>query len=249
MIGQVIAETPWEIQRLGKFTASCIDALLTEPKSAEAKKKGDLSEIAKTYIRGRAAEIITGTIREVTNSYMEWGRQYEPDAAALLKELYPSMQFASMDSPTFFKYSDFAGGSPDGWDKENKLVAEIKCPEDPANHVEYCLIVNAAELKKVQRDYYHQIQMNMLCVAKKFGVEFHEMKGIFASYCPLVADGYLKLKIIEIFPDMEFYEKIHPALSKAEDYLADIIYSLIQKNGQNNSIAVKDITSIPLIKL
>lgn len=232
MIGQVHAESQWEVQRLGKFTSSCIDNLLTEPKSAEAKKNGELSETAKTYIRGRAAEIITGTIRQVETFSMDWGKQYEPEAAALLKEQYPEMEFASMISPRFFRYSDFAGGSPDGWDLARKCVSEIKCPEDPSNHVEYCLLQSAADLKKVNRDYYHQIQMNMLCVAKEFGFEFHQMKGVFVSYCPLVEDGYLKLKVLEVYPDMEFFARIHSALSKAEEYLADVVYLLTAKEPE-----------------
>lgn len=232
MIGNVIAEYPWEVSRIGKFTSSCIDALLTEPKSAEAKKNGELSETAKTYVRGRAAEIITGTIRQVQTFSMDWGKQYEPEAAALLKEIYPEMEFASMEAPRFFRYSDFAGGSPDGWDKENKVVAEIKCPEDPANHVEYCLLKSADDLKKVNRDYYHQIQMNMLCVGKEFGFEFHKMMGLFASYCPIVGEGFIKLKLLPIHPDMEFFARIHAALSKAEIYLADMVQSLTANESQ-----------------
>lgn len=232
MIGNVIAETPWEKNRIGKFTASNIDALLTPPKSKEAKESGELSESAKTYIRGRAAEIVTGTIREVQTFSMDWGKQWEPHAAGLLKEVYPEMIFGSIEQPTFFKYSDFSGGSPDGWDPVNKLVAEIKCPEDPANHVEYCLLQSAFELKKERRDYYHQIQMNMLCVAKEFEFDFFEMTGIFASYSPLVNDEYLKLKILDIHPDQEFYDRIQVALEKAENYLADIIISLSVKQTE-----------------
>lgn len=80
------------------------------------------------------------------------------------------------------------------------------------------------------KDYYYQIQMNMMCVAKSLGCDFSEMKGVFASYCPIVTDGFIKLKTIEIKPDLELEVKILKAIEKAEGYLADIIEEMRETN-------------------
>lgn len=226
MIGNIIAENPWEIARLGKFTSSKIDFLFTEPKTKEAKASGELSETAKSYILEKASEIITGTRREVSGAAIEWGNLYEPEAAAKLKEMYPMMEYMGKDGPRFFPYTDFSGGSPDAADFENRIVFEIKCPEDPKNHVRYSLIKSAAELKKMERDYYHQIQMNMACVAKEIGCDFMDMIAVFASYCPIVNKPYRELVLIDIHPDSEFIEKLPSVIEAAEERLAEIIWEL-----------------------
>jgi hypothetical protein len=231
MTGNIPAESAWELARIGRFTASRIDDILTDPKSAEDKKAGRLSASAKTYIKSRAAEIITGTTRQVTNWAMEWGNTYEPLAAAMLLELYPDMTYLGKENPRFFKYSDFSGGSPDGFDEGLKIVFEIKCPEDPGNHVDYCLLSSGADLKKSERDYYHQIQMNMACIAKEFGYKFSDMSAVFASYCPIVNEPYIKLKTLTIEPDMEFYEKLPGVIRKAEAHLADVVWALNKQNA------------------
>lgn len=226
MTGNIPAETSWEIARLGKFTSSQIDKLFTPPKSAAAKAAGELGETAKTYVKERAAEIITGTTRQVTNWALEWGNTYEPIAAEKLALRYPGLEYMGKENPQFFPYSDFSGGSPDGWHLEQKLVFEIKCPENPANHVEYCLLADGYELKELQRDYYHQIQMNMACVAKKFGIPFKEMAAVFCSYCPIVNDPYPDFHTVTIEPDMEFFTRLPKIIERAENMLAEIVWNL-----------------------
>lgn len=255
MTGNIIAESPWEIARLGKFTSSRIDALFTEPKSVEAKKNGDLSDSAKTYIKEKAAEIITGTTRQIDNWSMEWGNTYEPHAADILKETYPDMIYLGKQSPQFFKYTDFSGGSPDGVDKVNRIVFEIKCPEAPVNHVDYCMLQSAEELKKSQRDYYHQIQMNMACVAEDWAIDFMTMKAIFTTYCPLVNDPYPKLRSLVIYPDQSFFDRLPGVIANAEKKLAEIIWSLadqpaviLNRDKQVNATVVENL-KVPLIKL
>lgn len=255
MTGNIVAESAWEIARIGKFTSSKIDALFTEPKSAEAKKKGELSESAKTYIREKAAEIITGTTRQVDNWSLEWGNTYEPYAAELLKETFPDLLYLGKQNPEFFKYTDFSGGSPDGVDRKHRLVFEIKCPEAPVNHVEYCMLESAEELKKSQRDYYHQIQMNMACVAKEWDVDFMDMKAVFATYCPLVNEPYPKLRSMVIYPDQSFYERLPYVIADAEKKLAEIVWALnnpsavIATNDKQVGATVIEKLNIPLIKL
>lgn len=232
MIGNIIAETPWEIKRLGKFTSSEIDNLLTEPITRKAKEAGELSETAKTYILKKVSEIITGTRREVSGPAIEWGELYESEAAALIKEIYPSFKYMGKENPEFFPYSDFSGGSPDGLDEAAKTVHEIKCPENPVNHVRYCLLKSGEDLKEAERDYYHQVQMNMLCVAVCKGWNLSDMKAIFTTYCPIVNDPYPRIKMLTIYPDMEAIEKLQAVIPAAEQMLADIVWELSGKESK-----------------
>lgn len=246
MTGNILAESEWELQRLGKFTSSRIDDLLTPPKDKEAKAAGEMGETAKKYILEKAAEIITGTHRDLSTYSTEWGNMYEAEAGGLLVEMFPGLEYYGKVTPQFFPYTDFSGGSPDGGHKERGLIIEIKCPENPANHVKYCLLESAAQLKKEERAYYHQIQMNMACAAKKWGCDFMDMKAIFASYCPIVNDPFPKLKTIMVYPDGDFIEKLPAILDRAEIELANTVAKL--KNTNSASIPVVNIDN-PLIHL
>lgn len=226
MVGNVIPETAWELDRLGVFTSSKIDALLTEPRSKAAKEAGELSETAKEYILSRAGELITGTVRDVYSAGIEWGNTYEPEAAEEVKKRYPDFIYYGKQNPKFFPYTKFSGGSPDGESSNGRIIHEVKCPENPSNHVAYCLMTCADDLKKIERQYYHQIQMNMLCVATERGISFMDMRGLFHSYCPIVTDGFIKLKTLEIYPDENFSSRIDAVLQSSEMMLSEIVDKL-----------------------
>lgn len=256
-------EDTWLAERLGKFTSSKIDTLLTEPKTKEAKAAGELSVGAKTYVRSKAAEIITGVTRSCTSYAIEWGNLYEPEAAEQLQKVYPGMVYMGKQNPKFFKFNSSSGGSPDGVDYNERIIFELKCPEDAANHVEYCMLESAADFKECERGYYYQIQMNMLSVSKELGVSFFDITGIFATYHPLVKDPYPKFKMLVIYPDKDFYDKIIPAISKATQELDNILSRLLKPDHKNSSDLVVnydrvsgvtlvesfDVNNIPLIKL
>lgn len=229
MIGNIYPAGKWLIDRLGCFTSSEVDNLLTEPRSKAAKEAGELSDTAKTYINSKAAELVTGTMRDFSNAATEWGELYEPEAAALLKTYYPDMAYYGKEKPKFFPYTKFSGGSPDA--VSENTVFEIKCPENPANHVAYCRLKSAADLKTMERKYYHQIQMNMFCVARHNGVGFMDMQGLFCSYCPIVTPGFIKLKMIPVYPDLEFADRIPGIIQAAEKLLSEIIEDMtVEKN-------------------
>lgn len=231
MIGQIYPDNTWQIERLGCFTASRIDELLTNPRSKSAKEAGELSETAKSYILEKASELTTGTIRQFSNASVEWGELYEPEAADIIQKVYTDMIYFGRNDPKFFRYTKFSGSSPDGTSKDGRTVFEIKCPENPSNHITYCLLKSAEDLKKCQRTYYHQIQFNMLCVAKNKGIYFNEMSGFFVTYCPIVTEGFKKLKLIAIAPDIDFEKKINKSLEVAELELVNIIEEMREQNN------------------
>lgn len=220
----VYPDKQWDIARLGKFTASQIDDLLTPPKDKAAKDRGELSDTAKKYIKQKATEIITGTIRQIQVYATEWGNEWESKAAEKLRSLYAGeFEYYGSENPMFFPYCDFSGGSPDAVDRFNAVVFEIKCPENPENHIEYCLLESGQDLKKVNRAYYHQIQFNMLCVAKELKCDFMDMSAIYFSYYPYVREGYKDEVKINIYPEKGFKELVETAIDKGTTELARIL--------------------------
>lgn len=231
MIGNIIAETPWEISRLGKFTSSRISELFSEPRAK--KDQGKLSESALGYIFEKASEIVTGTTRQIQNWAMEWGVQYEPECAFRIREDNPGFIYLGKENPEFFKYTDFSGGSPDGYDPKERVIDEIKCPENPKNHIAYCMITGNEAMIAADKGYYLQMQMNMACVAKHLGVPFESMKARFTSYCPLVNSPYKDIHHVMIDPDIEFYDKLPKVIDRAERKLAETVEAMIRKKKEN----------------
>ena len=227
IFGNIIAETVWERARLGRFTASGIHRLLTPPKSKEAKESGQLSETAKGYLFEKASEILTGTTRQIQTFSTDWGNTYEPEAVALLAPQFIALEYYGNENKRFFSYSKFAGGSPDAISGKN-VVFEIKCPENPANHVEYFLLTE--KTFSDYRDFYAQLQMNMLSVAVCYKQPFLSMRGFFVSYYPMILDtipAHCKLKVLEIRPNKDFKEKLDIVLPKAEKLLSEMMLEII----------------------
>ena len=208
----------WMQKRAGSFTSSQIGKLFTSPKSKAAKDNGELSETAKTYIFDKIAELLTGTIRNTyTTPEMQWGIDNEKYAAELLAEQHDGLEYFGGENPKFFQYTDFSGGSPDA--VCDNIVFEIKCP-NPRTHIEYLL---ENDLRIMNIDYWYQLQMNIACVAKEMNISPMNMRGVFASYCPLMHEQRLRIKTIDIMPDLEFQTQLPEVILKAENYLKSII--------------------------
>ena len=139
----------WFNARLGRFTASQISKLLG--------KKG-FGATGETYIFERAAEILTGQPIEIQENYaMKRGTELEPYA----KKWYEKSFEVEIKEAGFIEFGKYAGASPDGIVNENYGI-EIKCPNNPANHVRNLLMKSENDLKDNFPEYYYQIQMCML---------------------------------------------------------------------------------------
>ena len=216
----IYPEGEWMQKRAGSFTSSQIGKLFTSPKTKLAKDNGELSETAKTYIMEKAAELMTGTIRNsYTTPEMQWGIDNESAAIEAIRDKYPDVIHYGGENPMFFEYSDFSGGSPDGVDL-NK-VFEIKCP----NPVQHIYNLQQTDLKELNKDYWYQLQMNMACVARHNKYDVMDMVGIFISYCPLMIEKRLQVHEIKVLPDLEFQIKLPLNIRHAEDELRKIINS------------------------
>jgi len=225
MTSYIRAETEWELARLGKFTSSEIDKLFTRPNSKKAREAGEIARTAKSYIESRAAELTTGFYRRLVVWAMEWGTMTEPEAAGRLIDVFPNMEYFGKKDPRFFDLTSCSGGSPDGLDLTEGVVPEIKCPLNPENHLRYCLLSSPDELKRHHRKHYHQLQMNMACVSKKYGIPFMELRGVFCSYHPLIKPPYPDFFLLDVQPDLAAYNSIVEKIHWAENLLADLLWA------------------------
>lgn len=212
-------QNDWLQKRCGKFTASDIHKLLEKGKSkCDYFGKGALG-----YIRVKLAEILTGSVVEVTGvPAMEWGNSLELEAVqAFEKETGHKVTYWGKANPEFFELTDHSGGSPDGEIEKDGAIIEVKCPYTTAEHINHLLISDAAELQVEKKDYYAQIQMNMLARGRG--------KGYFISYDPRITIPQLRLKYIEVPLDEDFAEMLKERIWEAEKYLKVLYASLDEK--------------------
>jgi|GEM_PF-1658924 len=226
MTGQVIPHTSWELERLGKFTASRISELLAEAHSRDAGSKPVLSGKAMSYIYEKAAEITTGTIRHMDLFPIDWTSHYEAEAVDLLRSVWPQLTYFRESAPKYFALTDFSGGSPDAVDFTERTVFEIRCPENPADHIACTRIDSDEMLQKTDCKSYYQLQMNMLAVSRYLKCDFFLMRGALVSYYPHMQDDFHKLHRVDVYPDWDFFKKIYRVLEVAEGQLAGIISKL-----------------------
>jgi len=109
----------WLKIRLGKITASRI-------KDVMSKGRGDRpSKTRSSYMEQLIKERITGCQQKtISNVYMEWGNEQEPNARAM----YEFINNIDVELVTFVEHNDYFGVSPDGFVGDDGLL-EIKCPE------------------------------------------------------------------------------------------------------------------------
>lgn len=214
----------WLEERCGSFTASNISALFSEPKSKADKDAGLLSDSAMTYIKKKAAELLTGQYPEsFTTKEMQWGIDNEPHAVALLEKKYGCVTYYGGENPKFFPITNFSGASPDG--HYHTVIFDVKCPNS-STHIDYLLMSkqeNKSEaLKSYSKEYWHQLQTGAVAL---------RAEGFEISYCSLVSyDPRFKpeFQLAEItFPIDEEYEQIlRSKIERAEKELRTILTEL-----------------------
>lgn len=229
----------WMAARLGRFTSSQLGALMTggsrylTAEELAARPKGDtkikvnteFGETAMTYIKEVLKESMTGISKQGPTTWaMQWGNENEPVAARLYAEKYPDFIYYGGFNPKFFpwdEHEDMAGGSPDG--ERPKLVAEIKCPD--TKFMDYWAISKGfifgredpyqgtinEWLKDYEKDYYVQIQANMIFCKKQ--------AAHLIVFDPRMPEPEHQLVILTIQEDLEYQELIKSKVRKAIDIL------------------------------
>lgn len=205
----------WEQQRLGKFTSSEIWKLM-----GNGRVKGNpFSQTAMTYIKTKAAELITGErTPDVNSNAIEYGRSMESEAFEVFNRLLPDLGAVhyGISVPKFYEYGDFAGGSPDGETGLDEAVIEIKCPYNSTNHIVHLLLNDGNDLKAECEDYYWQVQANMLFTGRH--------KAYFISYDPRVVKFEHRIKVLEVYADE--HDKIKERIDLAAGVLSDILTTI-----------------------
>jgi len=206
----------WENERLGVFTASRISELLVAGRSKDV----EFGQVAQSYIMEKVCEILTGETKpEAYSKSIEWGTENEPKAMELYKKrTEKEVSYFGKENPKIFSLVPTANllGSPDGLIFGEKVI-EIKCPYNSANHVEN-LMMDVETFKKERKEYYAQIQVNMLVTDTN--------KADFVSYDPRMINEKLQLAILEIPKDSDFQRFILERVEKATKILQETIKKL-----------------------
>lgn len=196
----------WRDVRAGKFTASEIFKLLTEPKSKADKEAGNWSQGAMTYIITKVAEELTGQVHQQSNAYpLVYGIDMEP----LAKEYFTNLTGKEVSYSGFKIFNPHSGGSPDGF-VDNDAIIEIKCPFNSANQIEYLSLKSPADLASGYPEYWWQMQANMI-----FN---NRAKTYFVTYDPRFTADKHKMKILEV-----------PAVPEDQDFMLKKLMKAIEE--------------------
>jgi hypothetical protein len=229
-------ENKWLESRLGRFTASEVSRLLTDPTIAEKKEGEKLSKGAKTFCEEVASEIITGlpyedNMRFAEIKAIEWGKAHEKEAYMqwLIRfhggDEDKGTHFGG-DNPQFFTLEnfEFAGYSPDFI---SHVYGEIKCP-NTTTHLKYIQMSKAEDLKKLKPEYYYQMQMGMMG---------HKLDtGHFVSYDPRMLKAMMY--VLTIPQDNEAQDLICAKLEAASEYVKNLIADIETLSGGKTFIHI-----------
>lgn len=153
-------ENEFMIARRGRFTASEIWKLFTEPRTKADKDAGKFSQTAETYILEKAVEISTGYRPKFTSKEIEHGLINEPEGFSAFLD-FVDIQGWHYQSSEFYPIGEDAGASPDGICLQSGqviAVVDIKCPQ-PLTF--FGLKAQGSQLE-VDAKYFYQLQMQML---------------------------------------------------------------------------------------
>jgi hypothetical protein len=193
----------WNLARVGRFTASEMYKLMTDPRSKSDKDAGKLSEGAMTYVNQKVAEVLTGQPKSESYAYpLVYGKELEPQAI----EYFLKRTGFTYEPAMFVPFGDHSGGSPDGYINENELI-EVKCPFQSENQVDYLMLTDQWDIKRNHPNHYWQCMSNLLFTEKE--------KLHFVAYDPRMENEKHRLVHIEIKPVSEDFERITTKLAKA----------------------------------
>ena len=198
----------WHDDRLGKFSASQIYRLMSEPKLKSDKDAGNLSEGAITYVYECVAESLTGVRAkdDFFSKYTEWGIENEPIA----KKVYETVFNCKVDDTGHIAYGEHAGGSPDGL-VGNDGIVEFKCPYTITSHLEHLL----KDLSK-KPEYYWQCLMYVLITSRNW-IDFVSWMPAYKPKLQLIKKRLLR-EVIE-----QDLSKLEAKIKKAIELKTEIL--------------------------
>ena len=201
-------DSEWMRSRCGMFTASPMSKLMQKGRGSE------WGQAAETMIAEKLAERLTGVpIASGGSAAAEWGNDFEAEAIGqYIKRTGIQVDYQGQ---MFVKFSEIAGGSPDGFVGDNGLV-EVKCPYNAGNHVKTLLF------DEIKKEYQFQIQSLLLFTGREW--------CDFVSYDPRQVDA-LMMRIIRVERDEEVCNAIAERIEAANDRLLELV-SRLPKEAQ-----------------
>lgn len=196
----------WYQLRKGKITSSEIHKIMGVKK--------ELSDVAKTYLLERVAELLGGTpLSTATNGFkpvaLEWGTELEPVAI----DYYSTLTSTEVKKASFIVVNEQYGGSPDGLIPPEGII-EVKCPFSSANHFKHGMIKSDADFKKVAPAYYYQCMSNIICAEAEW--------CDFISFDPRVQEEY-QMFIYRLHRNQEEIDFIKQRLGVAKRYIEELL--------------------------
>lgn len=206
----------WLDIRAGRFTSSenhrlmksgqrkmTKDELDARPKTGPGSKSmwtedpSVLADDTETYIREKVAETLTGQAKDSVYSHATaWGDEWEPNAA----EFFQEKTGLELEIIGFVAWGDHAGGSVDRGIKGKDEHVEIKCPFNSKNQIDYLMLTDQYDLKRMYPEYYWQIANNCLFTKKT--------TGHFVAFDPRMKEDKHKMAHIIVVPSAEEYTLI-----------------------------------------
>jgi hypothetical protein len=225
----------WDQIRCGRFTASefhllmasgqrelTAEELKARPKSGKgssvkyAPDHSKFSDAGVTYINRKVAESLTGKIQESSYAFpLVYGKELEAEAVEYFQEL-TGLETSEVG---FQPFGEHAGGSPDRFVMDTEGL-EIKCPYTSEKQIEYLMLTDQWDLKRMFPTHYWQIMTNMFFCNKE--------KWHFGTYDPRFKDKKLKMVHIEVKPVAEDFDLIALKLEKAVEEKLKLIKLLTQ---------------------
>lgn len=196
----------WDEIRCGRFTASEIYRIMdpakremneSELKARPKSGKGSstkfvydwtkLSDGGITYVKQKVAETLTGKVKAQSYAFpLVYGKETEQEAV----EYFQKLTELECEVIGFCPYTDHAGGSPDRDIVTEDAILEIKCPWQSENQIDYLMLTDHYDLKRMYPEYYWQVQSNMLFANRS--------KAYFATYDPRFKNDKLKMQMITV---------------------------------------------------
>lgn len=190
----------WLRKRLGKITCSHFPDLMSSGRS----KEEVFSQTGKAYLRRIVAERL-GSWYSISARAMDWGVENEPKA--ILEYAARKIVFVDNKPFQYFAYTEQIGGTPDGLVGMDGCV-EVKCPFDPAVHV------NTLLTREVPKEYEWQVIGHLLVTGREW--------CDFISYDPRM-NGKEKLCVVRVERNEARIAELNKRLELAVEYVREMM--------------------------
>jgi len=217
---------------------SCIGALMTEPKDAAAKKAGELSKTAQTYLIAKYVQERYGREKDITTKQMAKGIEGEQAGIDMLSE-YCGQELTKNEVRFSNEYLD---GTPDILtERDNGLyIIDTKLSWDI-----WTFLPNIME--SLNKDYYGQIQGYFAITGAKSGeityllVDTPEniitdekyrllrRMNVISEEAPEYQEAAAQLEINMIYPDIPIAEKVLTFPVERDDEFIEKVYQKVEK--------------------